>query len=120
MDTLPAVGWALSGLGAFPLLASSTMKLIHHPVVVKNLSSFGFKTESLRSLGVAEMTIAILTLVPATSLFGVILATGWMGGAIATHLRVGDKFVIQTIVPILIWVGFALGHQALFEQAFGM
>ena len=120
MDIPPAVGWALSGLGALPLLASSTMKLIHHPVVVKNLGAFGFKTESLRPLGVVEMTIAVLTLVPTTSLFGVILATGWMGGAIATHLRVGDKFVIQTIVPILIWVGFGLRHQALFEHVLGM
>ena len=93
---ISVAGWALSGLGAFPLLASSTMKLIQHPVVVKNLGAFGFKTESLRPLGAVEMTIGILTLIPATSLFGVILATGWMGGAIATHLRVGDKFIIQT------------------------
>jgi hypothetical protein len=89
-------------------------------VVVKNLGAFGFKTESLRPLGVVEMTIALLTLVPATSLLGVILATGWMGGAIATHFRVGDRFVIQTIVPLLIWAGFGLRHQALFLQAFGL
>ncbi len=91
------------------------MKLIHHPVVVKNLSAFGFETRSLRPLGVVEMIIAILTLVPATSLYGVILATGWMGGAIATHLRVGDKFVIQTVIPILIWAGFVIRHQDTFR-----
>jgi hypothetical protein len=74
------------------------------------MTNLGFEVGQVRALGLAKIAIAVLTLVPATSFAGVILATGWMGGAIAAHLRVHDKFVIQTIVPIVIWVGFGLRH----------
>jgi hypothetical protein len=74
------------------------------------MTNLGFEVGQVRALGLAKIAIAVLTLVPATSFAGVILATGWIGGAIAAHLRVHDKFVIQTIVPIVIWVGFGLRH----------
>jgi hypothetical protein len=108
--TIEMIGYALSVLGAFPLLASGAMFTLHHPTVVENMTHLDFEVGQMRALGVAKIAIAILTLIPATSFIGVILATGWMGGAIAAHLRVHDKFVIQTIVPIVIWIGFGLRH----------
>jgi hypothetical protein len=84
------------------------------------MTHLGFEVAQMRGLGVAKIVIAVLTLVPATSLVGVILATGWMGGAIAAHLRVRDGFVIQTIVPVLIWIGFGLRYEPAVKQLLGI
>jgi DoxX-like family len=92
--------------------------LVHHPIVMKNMTSLGWSEVSMPPLGLTKMAIALLTLIPATSFLGVILATGWMGGAIASHLRAGDKNIaFQTALPILIWVGFGLRHQAAMTAA---
>jgi hypothetical protein len=104
------IGYGVSVLGAFPLLGSGVMFTLHHPTVVENMTHLNFELGQMRALGLAKIAVAILTLIPATSFVGVVLATGWVGGAIAAHLRVHDKFVIQTIVPIMIWIGFALRH----------
>lgn len=46
--------------------------------------------------------------------------TGWMGGAIAAHVRIHDKFVVQTLVPILVWVGFGLRHSDMVSTLVGL
>jgi hypothetical protein len=120
MTTTYELGFVLSVLGAFPLLASGVMFILHHPSVVKNMTHLGFEVGQMRALGVVKILIAILTLVPATSFVGVILATGWMGGAIASHLRVRDAFVIQAIVPLLIWIGFGMRHEAQMRALLGV
>ena len=71
----------------------------------------GFPLGTVRAFGVFKMFVAIVILVPATAFFGVVLATGSMGEAIAAHVRVKDQFVIQVILPIVIWIGFGLRHQ---------
>ena len=120
MNTSELVGLAFSVLGAFPLFVSGSLFLLHHPTVVENMTHLGFEVAQMRGLGLAKIVIAILTLVPATSFLGVILATGWMGGAIAGHLRVRDPFIIQTIVPIVVWIGFGLRHEAQVRQLVGV
>jgi len=110
MIILQAIGLGLSVLGALPLFASGLLFMARHPKVVNNFTHVGFPVDQIRIFGLVKTTIAILTLVPATSFVGVILATGWMGGAIAAHVRIRDRFVVQTIVPILIWIGFGLRH----------
>jgi DoxX-like family len=104
-------GFVLSVLGAFPLVVSGILYILKKPVMLKNMEHVGYTSSVLTPFGIIKIIIAALTLIPATSFIGVILATGWMGGAIAAHVRVGDKYVIQVILPILIWVGFGLRHQ---------
>ena len=82
------LGWSLSGLAIFPLLLSGTMQLIRLPMVIKNLATFGWEPKVLLPFGLAQYAMAALYLTPQTAWIGAILATGWMGGAIATHLRV--------------------------------
>ena len=108
--TSTTIGLGLSIVGAFPLFMSGVLFLAHHPNIVRNIRSIDFDVGQITGLGLAKVAIAILTLVPATSFVGVILATGWMGGAIAAHLRVRERFVVQTIVPVVIWIGFGLRH----------
>jgi len=104
-------GFVLSVLGVFPLVVSGILYILKKPEMLKNMEHVGYSSSVLTPLGIIKIIIAALTLIPATSFVGVILATGWMGGAIAAHVRVGDKYLIQVTVPILIWVGFGLRHK---------
>jgi DoxX-like family len=59
-----------------------------------------------------EATLACLSILclgaywfPATAILGAILFTGYMGGAILAHLRVGDPLVLQIVIPVLLWLG---------------
>ena len=60
------------------------------------------------SIGILEILVAVIYLIPQTSVLGAILVTGYMGGAIATHVRISDPFYIQALIPILSWVGLWL------------
>ena len=59
-------------------------------------------------LAVLEIACVLVYLIPATSVLGAILLTGYMGGAICTHLRVGDPFVVQIAVGVLVWLALYL------------
>lgn len=104
------VGWVLSVLPSLLLLFSGFNKVMASEEVLKGLDHFGINAAHIKPLGFVEIFITLLFLIPRTSLIGAILITGWMGGAIFTHLRVGDSFLMQIIIPILVWIGFGLRH----------
>jgi len=119
MEKAVIIGWVLSTLGAVPLILGGVINFLKLPVAVKNTEHVGFPLDVVRAFGVTKVSIAILSLVPATALIGVILATGWMGGAIAAHVRVKERYFIQIIIPIAIWVGFGLRHQTAMHSLLG-
>ncbi len=104
------VGWVLTVLPSLLLLFSGFNKVMASQEVLDGLNHFGINPDHIKGLGLLEIVITILYLVPRTSFIGAILITGWMGGAIFTHLRVSDPFILQIIVPILVWIGFGLRH----------
>lgn len=108
---LEYLGWALSLLGVLPLIVGGILNVLKAPIMVKNMLHVGFPTDVLPRFGIIKILIAMLSLVPSTSLIGVILATGWMGGAISAHVRVNDPYYVQIVIPILIWLGFGLRQQ---------
>jgi hypothetical protein len=59
-------------------------------------------------LAILELSCAVIYLIPATSVLGAILLAGYMGGAICTHWRAGDPFVVQAVLGILVWLGLGL------------
>ena len=111
MERAIIIGWILTGLGGAFLFLAGVANFLKAPPAVKSMDEVGYPLDLLRTFGVCKILIAILCLYPATSFIGAILATGWMGGAMAAHVRVKDKFFIQPLVPIVIWVGFGLRHQ---------
>ena len=113
------VGYAISVIGVLPFFIGGTMNLLEHPTAVKRLEEVAYPSALLPGFGISVITIGVLTLIPATSFFGVILATGWMGGAIAAHLRIRDNSAVQVIIPILIWLGFGLRHPVEMHRLFG-
>jgi hypothetical protein len=119
METSITIGWVLSVLTMVPFFLGGTLFILRMGPPMKSQEHIGFPLDLVTAFGVIKILIGILTLVPATSLVGVILATGWMGGAIAAHVRVRDSYLYQVVIPILIWVGFGLRHQAAMHSLLG-
>ena len=76
--------------------------------IVKKAAQNDYRLSSV-VLGIVEMCCAILYIIPATSILGAILMTGYLGGATATHVRLLDPaFIAPVIVGILVWLGLLL------------
>jgi len=119
MEHAIIVGWALSTLAAAFLFLAGVMNILKAPPAIKSMEEVGYPLDLLRTFGFFKVIIASLCLLPMTSFIGAILATGWMGGAMAAHVRVRDKFFIQAAVPSIIWVGFGLRHQSAMHSLLG-
>ena len=74
----------------------------------ESLTHLGLQASLIGPLAALELTCLALYLVPQTSVLGAVLLTGYLGGAILAHLRVGDPFVIQALLGVLVWAGLYL------------
>jgi hypothetical protein len=103
--------WAGRILSALPiplLVMSAVMKLSQSAEVVKGFSDFGYDPSILVPLGIVELLCVILYVIPQTAVLGAILLTGYLGGATATHVRVGDAFIAPVIMGVIVWLGLYL------------
>jgi hypothetical protein len=104
--------WAGRVVSALPVLAlvlSASMKLAHPPKIIDAfVNKFGYPEHSLVGIGLLELACALLYAVPRTSVFGALLLTAYLGGAVATHVRVGDVFIVPVVLGVLVWVGMYL------------
>jgi hypothetical protein len=87
---------------------SGGMKLVGGEDVTQMFAHLGWPANLAMAIGVLEIACALLYLVPATSVLGAILVTGYMGGAVATHVRLGEPFFVQVLVGVLAWAGLYL------------
>src|ERR1051325_9778551 len=91
------------------LLMSGVMKLMKPDFVRKGLEDFGYNENVLLGLGIVELVCTAIYLFPRTAVLGAILLTGYLGGATATHVRVGDpSFFGPILFGALVWVGLYL------------
>ncbi len=121
-STSRACLWAgriMSGLPALFLLVDGVMKLFKPPIVVQATVELGYPESVIVGLGVTLLTSTLLYLIPRTSMLGAILLTGYLGGAVATHVRVGGpifNIVFAVIVGALLWGGLWLRDGQLREM----
>ena len=105
-------GYVLSALPTLFLLMDSVMKLLKLEVVVKTTVQLGFSESVIVGLGIVLLVCVILHVIPGTSVLGAILLTGYLGGAVATHVRVGDPLFSHVLFPVylgvLVWGGLFL------------
>ncbi len=102
-------GWVLSALPVMMLVMSASMKIAHKPdAVAMFVGKFGWAEGMLPTLAALELACTLVYLVPRTAVLGAVLLTGYLGGAVATHVRVGDVFVAPLLVGVLLWVGLYL------------
>jgi hypothetical protein len=110
-------GWLLTILPAAGLIFSAVMKLIQPGTpeeAAKYLDPIGWKLEQLVGLGILELTCVIIYLIPQTAVLGAILVTGYIGGILATHVRVGDFGIVPfIIIGVLTWLGLFLRYPKL-------
>ena len=106
-------GRVISGLLACLLAMSAAMKLVGGREVIEGFARMGLP-ESLRvPLGVLELVCVLVYVFPATSVMGAILLTGYVGGTIVTHLRIGEPVVFQIALGLLVWLGLYLRESRL-------
>lgn len=105
------IGRIVSGLPALFLLVDGAMKLVKPAVVVDATTKLGYSESSIIPIGILLIACTLLYLIPKTSVLGAILLTGYLGGAVATHARVGEA-VFPIVFPIifgaLLWLGLYL------------
>lgn len=102
------IGWVLGLLPVPLLLMSAAFKFIMDANTAKGFEGLGWPTRYAPALGVVELACVVLYVIPRTAVVGAILFTGYMGGAIATHARIGEMFIAQAMLAIVMWFGLYL------------
>ena len=104
-------GWLLSVLVVAQLLSSAWFRATYHTYAVEEIvTGYGYPESAISLIVITECVLVVLYLVPQTSVIAAILLTGYLGGAVATHLRIGDtaRVAIPLVVGILAWGGLYL------------
>ena len=110
-------GRGLSGFGAVFLLFDGAVKLFPVQAVLEGSKQLGYQADTIAGIGLVLLACVTLYLIPRTSALGALLLTAYLGGAVATHVRVGNPLfthvLFPTYVATLIWGGLLLRNPAL-------
>ena len=107
-------GRGLSALTILAMLLSAAMKFMAPPLVIEQfVGKFGYREGILFALGVLEVSCVVLYAIPRTAVLGAVLVTGYLGGAIATHARIGDAFIVPLALGVAAWAGLYLREERL-------
>jgi hypothetical protein len=113
------LGRVLSSLVILFMLFDGAIKLVPWPIVTETMDRIGYgSSESLaRTLGVITVACTVLYAIPPTSIVGAILLTGYLGGAMASHLRIGSPLFTHTLfglyLGLMVWGGLWLRDRSL-------
>ncbi len=87
---------------------SGGMKLAHSAQFLEQWGKFGFTEGQATPIGIVELFCVALYLLPKTRVLGAILVTGYLGGAIVTHVRSDQPFVLPALLGVFAWGGLFL------------
>lgn len=106
-------GRAISILVSLLFLFSAAMKFVGGPQVAEGFTHLQLERVPRIPLGVLEASCLAVYLFPPTSVLGAILLTGYLGGAMLTHLRIGEPVYVHIVLGILVWLGLYLREERL-------
>jgi hypothetical protein len=110
-------GRVLSGIGVLFLTMDTVFKLIASQMAAEATAQLGYPAHLIPVIGWIEAILLVLYVIPRTSVFGALLWTGYLGGAIATHFRIGNPLFTHQLFPIYIatflWLGLWLRDRRL-------
>lgn len=109
-------GHIVSALSILFLLMDGVMKLVKPAFVVEATVKLGYPESIILGLGVVLTLSTVLYAIPRTSIFGAILLTGYLGGAVATNVRAGGtlfEILFPVIIGVLVWGGLYLRDERL-------
>jgi hypothetical protein len=98
-------GYILSALPVLLLFFSGVMKLVQPAPVMEGFIRLGYPESLALWIGIVELACAVLYVIPRTAVLGAILLTGYLGGATATHLRIGEPFFAPIVLGVMVWGG---------------
>jgi hypothetical protein len=101
-------GRILSGLVGAMMLMSAVMKLTGSPELTAGMAHLGLPLDKLTILAALELASVILYLIPNTAVLGAVLLTGYLGGAVFAHLRVGDSVLTAVLIGVFAWLALFL------------
>ena len=105
-------GRVSSTLPVLFLLMDGVMKLVKPAIVVETTVKLGYPETVIVPLGIVLLVCTVLYAIPRTSVLGAILLTGYLGGAVATHVRIGNPLFTHALFPVylgvFIWGGLYL------------
>jgi len=104
--------WTLRGLAVAFLAFDVTIKLLQLPMAIEGTTVLGYPASAVFTIGLIQLACLVLYLAPATAVFGAVLFTGYLGGAIATHVRLENPLFSHVLFPIYValflWGGLYL------------
>src|SRR5688572_12994245 len=106
-------GYIVTALAAGTLAFSGVMKFTNSAELVEGMAHLGYPANLALWLGTVDLTSTAVYLFPRTAVLGAILLTGYLGGATATHVRIGEAFQAPVIVGVLVWLGIYLRDERL-------
>jgi hypothetical protein len=108
-------GRVISLWPVFVVASSATWKLTRNPWYVKEFARIGWPESALNGLAFLQLGCIVLYLIPPTAVLGAVLLTGYLGGAIATYVRIGEPY--RVLVPLstsmIAWLGIYLRDERL-------
>ena len=111
-------GWILTAMAVSVFVWSGYMKLTGNPGYVAEWERLGYSVSALRTIGLLQLTCLTLYLIPRTSVLGVVLLTGYLGGAISSYVRIGEPAfanAFQVTIALLAWGGLYLREERLWS-----
>jgi hypothetical protein len=106
------LGFILSGLGILFMLMDATMKILQLPIVLETTLQIGWPVATVVPLGIVLLLCTALYAAPRTSVLGAVLLTAYLGGAVATHARIGSPLFSHVLfgvyLGLLLWGGLYL------------
>jgi hypothetical protein len=115
--TAANVGDICSGLAAIFLAFDTILKVSRLGPAVEGTIALGYPAGTVHWIGIIELVCLVLYLVPRTSVLGCLLLTGYLGGAIATHVRISSPLFTHTLFPVyvalVLWGGLYLREKRL-------
>lgn len=112
---LPLVGRIVTALACLPFAMGAYMTLSNNPQAAEGMVAMGWPAESSTLIVTLMLSSVALYLIPPTAVLGAVLLTGYLGGAVATHLRVGDAPTAAVVVGACVWLGLWLREPRLRE-----
>jgi DoxX-like family len=106
-------GRVISGLASLLFLFSSALKLKGGPELAQGMRHLGLPDSMVVPLAILEISCVVIYLIPATSVLGAILLTGYIGGAMCTHWRAGDPIYLHIVLGLFVWLGVYLRENRL-------
>ena len=102
-------GRVLSALPVLMLAMSASMKLMRSPeFLAQYVDKLGYPASTAVPIGVVEIACAVLYAIPRTAVLGAILVSAYLGGAVATHVRIGESAIPPVILGIVVWAALFL------------